>query len=256
MPSNSNGRHRPVEATHTILRRRLVTATEAVAPSANTIPYNDAVREAKQILAQLRASESKVQWRLGELADKVEPAYRQNTLKKFAEAIDIEPCTLERYRDVYRAWKHIPAPERESLSYAVARELATHPRRAEIVRDNPQITKREAAKIRRQLNAPPAATAATANPTNPTNDWRHDLAGEFRKALTLANDVIGFGRETGIGDDEVISPQLRAQMREVYEPLRGQLSELKKARDILAAYIHRIESALADEPPPLAEAAE
>src|SRR5260370_25872344 len=98
-------------------------------PTAEPIPFNDAIREGKEILAQKSASESKCQWRLGELADKVETAYREGTLKRFAKAIGISGCTPWRYRDVYRAWKDISAPGRGTFSHPVARRVAapSHP---------------------------------------------------------------------------------------------------------------------------------
>src|SRR5262245_41433458 len=89
------------------------------------IPFDDAVREGKKILADA----DRGQWRLGELAHNVEKKYGEQKLAKFADAIGVAPCTLARYRDVYRAYEEyedICAPGRESIpSYAVLRELAT-----------------------------------------------------------------------------------------------------------------------------------
>lgn len=116
------------------------------ASDGNHINFVAAVREGKAIVAQQDTG----QLRLGELADKVTPIYGQSTLKRFAKAIGINPETLARYRSVYRAWADIPAPG-PGLSYAVMRELADHPQRAELVRANPTMTKREAAKIARQF---------------------------------------------------------------------------------------------------------
>ena len=116
-------------------------------PPTDTIPYDQAVAEGKKILADAERG----QWRLGELAHNVEKGYGERKLAKFAEAIGVAPCTLLRYRDVYRAWKDICAPGRESIpSYAVLRELAAHPNHEQIIRDNPKITKREAYELRRK----------------------------------------------------------------------------------------------------------
>lgn len=117
---------------------------------AEQIPYNDAVREGKELVHRLDSEVDRM--RLGELAHKVEPVYGEGTLKKFADAIGIVKCTLERYRTVYRAWADISAPGLK-LSYAVARALAKHPDRAEIVTSNPDITKREAEDRARKYRA-------------------------------------------------------------------------------------------------------
>jgi hypothetical protein len=111
------------------------------ARSPENIPFTDAVGEAKLILKQASLGS----FRLGELADRIEPVYGEGTLARFAREIGIAACTLDRHRSVFRAWKNqAPGPE---LSYAVLRELAAHPKRAEIIRDNPAITKREAAQL-------------------------------------------------------------------------------------------------------------
>jgi len=122
--------------------------------TADTISFDDAVREGKAIVAKIedakRALEDaeRGQLRLGELAAKVETKYKDRTLAKFAKAIGIAPCTLARYRDVFRAYEayeDICAPGRESIPpYAVLRELATHPDREQIIRKHPDLTKREA----------------------------------------------------------------------------------------------------------------
>jgi hypothetical protein len=150
------------------------------------IGFNDAVREAKQILAQFESG----QMRLGELADRVEPAYGQGTIKKFAKAIGIAQCTLERYRDVYRAWKDISAPGRESLCYAVMRELAAHPGRAQIVSNHPSITRREASEEMR------AYRQQNGESRRPTADDENDVSKPTwaGRRLLVANKAAGDAR--------------------------------------------------------------
>ena len=89
------------------------------------IPFDDAVSEGKEIVAQIEVAE-RGQLRLGELADRLEPRYKDRTLAKFAAEIGVAKCTLDRYRTVYRAWAEKLAPGPNLVSYAVLRELATH----------------------------------------------------------------------------------------------------------------------------------
>jgi hypothetical protein len=123
-------------------RKQVVADTSA---PTDTIPFDDAVREGKEIVARLEDIERESHWRLGELADKLEPKYNDRTLAKFAEAIGIAACTLERHRSVYRKWKAIPAAR--PVSYAVLRALQDHPDRATIVEKQPNLTEREARKL-------------------------------------------------------------------------------------------------------------
>jgi hypothetical protein len=116
-------------------------------PDAELIAYDEAEREGKELVRQLDSEWR--QFRLGELAHRVKPVYGEGTLRKYAEAIGIVLCTLDRHRLVYRAWADILAPGRK-LSYAVARALANHPDREAIIRENPDITKREAEALMRK----------------------------------------------------------------------------------------------------------
>jgi hypothetical protein len=121
--------------------------------SSDTINFDDAVAEGKAIITKIEEAE-RGQLRLGELADQLETQYGDRTLAKYAEALDIAPCTLKRYRDVYRAWKgKISAPGR--VSYAVLRELAPNasdPECQEAIRDNLNMTKRAALDLKRKLD--------------------------------------------------------------------------------------------------------
>jgi hypothetical protein len=122
-------------------QKRKPVAAGTNAPT-DTIPFDDAVREGKEIIALLEDTERQSHWRLGELADKLEPKYNDRTLAKFAEAIGIAACTLERHRSVFRKWQAIPAAR--PISYAVLRALQDHPNRAAIVEKQPNLTAREA----------------------------------------------------------------------------------------------------------------
>src|SRR6266481_5382098 len=83
-------------------------SAETSAPT-ETIPFDEAVREGKEILAR-SADAERDQLRLGEIADKLEPKYDDQTLAKYAKRIGIEQSTLNHYRTVYRHWKDILPP--------------------------------------------------------------------------------------------------------------------------------------------------
>jgi hypothetical protein len=119
------------------------------------IDYGKAVDEARDILAQIDVAE-RGYYRLGQLIYEVAEAaeYGDRTLAKFADDIDVAKCTLDRYASVYRSWKGILAPGPKLPSYSVLRELApsaSNPEVAKVIRDDPNITKREALDLKRKL---------------------------------------------------------------------------------------------------------
>ncbi len=75
------------------------------------IDYDAAVREGKEIVLEIEAAE-RGQLRLGEIADQLKTHYDDRTIAKFAKAIDVAKCTVDRYRTVYRAWKMLWAAAR------------------------------------------------------------------------------------------------------------------------------------------------
>src|SRR5205823_3838698 len=97
--------------------------SEVTQPAADIqIDYDAAVTEGKKITQDTERG-----WmRLGELADRIEPRYDNQTLKRFAADIGIAACTLERRRSVYRAWAEAPKSAPAPISYTVAQELQTH----------------------------------------------------------------------------------------------------------------------------------
>jgi hypothetical protein len=125
----------------------------------------------------------------------VEPKYGDRTLAKFAAAaIVVAPCTLARYRDVYRAWKDICAPGRELPSYSVLRELAPHANRAQIIRDNPDITKSEAhALMRKQGHA-----VKEQQEQEQEAEWQRHNRKWFKDLVELANEAT---RMAGVVDE-------------------------------------------------------
>ena len=99
-------------------------SAETTAPT-DTIPYDHAVSEGKEIVAQIKAAVVQVevaergQLRLGELADKLEPKYGDRTLAKFAAEIGVAEVYAGPLSDCYRAWAGKLAPGPISTSYAV-----------------------------------------------------------------------------------------------------------------------------------------
>jgi hypothetical protein len=127
-----------------------VPATDA--NDTDIIPFDDAVRECKELALNIKAADEAAEqnwYQITKTADNIEPLYGDRTQAKFAKAIGVEPCTLKRRLTVYRTYKGIGAPGPQS-SYAVLRELAKHPDAAKIIQDNPNMTKREALDLMRK----------------------------------------------------------------------------------------------------------
>jgi hypothetical protein len=166
--------------------------TAATSVPVDTINFDDAVEQGKKIRADILAKIDEVErghWLLGDLADKVETRYDDRTLAKLAQKIEISSSCLKRYRDVYRAWKDISAPARQLGSYSVRKEIATHPDKEQIIRDNPNMTKREAQGLMRRYRRAKEAKEAEVKVTAQEAEWlRHDKK-LFKDLVTLANDA-------------------------------------------------------------------
>lgn len=170
-----------------------------------SIDYEEAVHEGQQLVRRMEGS----QWRLGEIADRVEPRYGKQTLARLAEEIGVDGLTLERHRSVFRAWKDISAPGPD-LSYSVMRELAAHPDRAQIVKDNPGITKREAREI----------VEAYRGPAAPMMLWQ-------KRLLKLAREVIEQTEEQE-WDASNLQPSLAPMVRRAANSLAEAANTLEK----------------------------
>jgi hypothetical protein len=113
------------------------------------INFDKAVAKGKELVAKLKTQDKVVhitEMELGELADRLETKYGDKTLERFAKDIGIGAARLKRCRSVYRAWKGKEAP---GAPFAVAKELEAHPLRDEIIRERPNLTKRQARSIMR-----------------------------------------------------------------------------------------------------------
>jgi len=170
--------------------------------------FDEAVREGKEILAQIDQAE-RGQFRLGALAHQVKTKYNDRSLARFAKEIGIAKCTLERYRTVYRAWEGKLAPGPISTSYAVLRELATHPEREQIISKCPNLTKREAHKLMRKREG----AAKEKQEQQQEDEWSRDNRRWFKDLLALANEA---SRMAGVVDE--CTPEQLENLLQVVDP--------------------------------------
>jgi len=144
----------------TIERIRILPKADRIPadPVVEKVDYDRAVAEAKQIVGQVEKSEERLM-RVGELAHKIEKDHGPHKFKKFAKDIGKAPCTLKRWLSTYRAWVEAPAPPK---CWSVAQDLQAHPRRFDLIRQHPEMTKSEARKMMRQFKK----EQAQANPAS------------------------------------------------------------------------------------------
>ena len=207
------------------------TAINTSAPT-EAIPYERAVREGQEILLNIEAAE-RGQLRLGELADKLEPRYGDRTLAKFADEIGVAKCTLDRYRTVYRAWEGKLAPGPNFTSYAVLRELATHPDREETIRQKPNITKREAHDLMRKQ----ANVTKEKQEREQEEDWVKHNRRWFRELYEIANKTYRIAAAVNV---DQCTPEQQENLRQVVDPnllslVRRSGHQLIRTADGLAA---------------------
>jgi hypothetical protein len=148
------------------------------------IPYDaKAIAKGKRLAATLKAGDE-AEWKLGELADRLEPKYGKKTLANFASEIGLIADRLNRCRHVYRAWKDI-RKKGTSPKFGVAQALAAHPLRDSIIKDFPKLTVREARTFMRDWRI-----------AHPAED--HNMTGDearrwFAAAIKHAADSIKYG---------------------------------------------------------------
>src|SRR6516164_11519371 len=189
-------------------RKQVIANTNA--PPTDAIDYDEAVDEAKGIVAKIDDAE-RGQLRLGELAHKLDKKYGDRTLAKFAAEIGVAKCTLDRYQTVYRAWEGKLAPGPISTSYAVLRELQTHPDRAQIIRKNPNLTKREAHERMRELKG--AAKTKQEQEQEQEDEWlKHDRKW-FKDLVAIAIEA---ARAAGVLDE--YTPEQLDKLRQAVDP--------------------------------------
>jgi hypothetical protein len=230
-----NGKHEPVHD------EEATSSASADAPT-NIITYEEAVREAKEILAR----HDKDWTRLGELADQVNTHYGKKKLQKWAEEIDIAYCTARRHRDVYRACKKIEdelAPLGR-FSYSVLRELAGDPEAAKtILRESPKLTKRaarEKLKEYRENNGKGRERGKRRKDKSRNNWQRPEVERWLRRVHSLANDVVKYA--AAMPQDEVVARILQEIVEPTLVPLlRDGGTAFFAIADLLEAHIAKPE---------------
>jgi hypothetical protein len=183
--------------------------------------FEDAVAEGKRLVAagkKMVAIADRNDWRLAKLADAVGKKYGEHDLAKFATEIGLAHCTIKRRRQTYRNWKEILKGDPgllSSLSYSVARELENHPQRARLIKEKPQMTKREAT----------AAMKAYRNkPESATQRWWNDLNVRAGKATRDLN-ALKLDRQILL---KVVEPALLSSIREAGQAWIRLANELEK----------------------------
>jgi hypothetical protein len=121
-------------------------ATVNISALPDVIPFDQADTAIGVILAKIKEAEY-LPMLIGEIADKTEPKYGDSTMEKLAEKRGMKLSTLNHYRTVYRAWKDI-LPPGAKFPFAVLRELAAVPNRAELLMAEPNMSKRRAEAVR------------------------------------------------------------------------------------------------------------
>jgi hypothetical protein len=179
--------------------------TTAPPPAPEMITWEDAVAEGKRLVAeanQMIATANQNEWRLAELADQVSTQYGENSLAKFAAEIGKAHCTVKRRRTTYRNWKDIIKSDPGLLlSYSVARELEKHPERERLIKQNPKMTKREAAALMK---------AYRSKPESETQRWWQNLILRVGKATADVN-FLSLDRQILL---HVVEPLLLNELRE------------------------------------------
>jgi hypothetical protein len=216
--------------------------TDTKTPADTVVEFHAAVIEGKKILKEIEVAE-RGQLRLGELAAKLEPKYKDRTLAKFAEELGVAKCTLERYRNVYRAWEGKLAPGPISVPYAVLRELQTHPDREEIIREKPHLTKGDAHGImyRRKNDAEEAKKEEQQKEQE--DDWLKNNRRWFRELYAHAEEA---ARAVDIACNS--PPEKQRELAQVPDGLmlmnlRGYGNRLIRLADLLEKFLEEDEAA-------------
>jgi hypothetical protein len=210
------------------------------------IPFEDAVRKCKEIRARIEGRNEETErdhFRIGEIADKVETKYKDRTHAKLAERSNIAYSCLKRYLSVYRAWKGTPfgAPGPQSVSYSVLRELASLEDREQIIRDNPNITKREAEQLRRERDGKGDGNG------EPQGSFRTDNRRYLKDVCTRAEDLRKKAEEALDDTDEQLDDLAKLAGEQVLMNLRADAKVVVGLAELLLARRRQLEDQEAEE---------
>jgi len=214
-------------------------AADGNVDNADGIDYDQAVAEAKRIVAPVSQMKAKVQsfpgwYRLGELADRVEKKWGEQKLERFARDIGENAGLLKRHRSVFRAWKGAPGRPK---SFETAKALQTHPRRFDLIREKPDTSKRQALKLMKQLRDDEAKRDPVAHRLKTTKR-------SVKRLLEHANKAVKHARMA----DDVLLPKQRQALREVFDPT--QLAQLCDAYEAYGRIVACFKGVLAGEEEP------
>jgi hypothetical protein len=195
------------------------------------IDYEEWVKEAQQIIAKGEED----QWRIAELAHLVETGYGEKKLQTFAKDIGMCPRTLERARSVWRAWAEIPEPAPKSFPFAIATALQSHPNRAKIVKNSPDLTRAQARKL---MKAYKTETEAAADPQadqkKPETQTVSTVSKRQGELLVAANKATSAAREISrwLADKREVTDAMEEAFREFVEEATGMLEAWKVRRGL------------------------
>ena len=179
--------------------------TDAIEP--DFINFDEAVAQAKRHIESMQFHEMK----LGELADRLEPKYGDQTLEKFAEEIGADVDDLNRWRSVYRAYKDdLKEIQGTSPKFGVLQAVQSvpEPARTAILKTKPTV--RDARAAARNYHA-----------THGEKDWRVDEARRwFAQAVKHAQQAIQYGHPAAAYMDPVI-------LRQALDDLDQQMAALR-----------------------------
>jgi hypothetical protein len=240
-----------------------VQTTDTPADDTDTIDFNAAVIEGKQILKQIELAE-RGQLRLGEIADKLEPKYGDRTLAKFAAEIGIDKTTLNNYRSVYRAWEGKLPPGVIFPSFTVLKELQNVEDRAELIKDEPTMSKRRAEVHRVLKDHPHREEIRSENPNlSCTRDARklmekydggnaneqatgeradfNETKRELRDQAALANKMIGAAEAS-----KRCTPEQLRNLGKAAAAVPASLEEMERAGEEWLEHVTRLKQAAAE----------
>jgi hypothetical protein len=198
-------------------------------PVETLVSWDQAIKRGKECL--VRASD--IQWELGELADRIEPKYGDETLKKFAEELTVSPLTLRNYRAVFRAFPQKNL--RRFNSFGVCAVFASQEDRLKLVAKrtwtvteaNKFIKARKEKLLEKANNerGPDTVEEEDEQTENPEERWQRSLSnytGDILAMTSLWKKQFGDWRKFKVPSDLM---KLALQAEEIWSELVHELRE-------------------------------